>query len=495
MLVMKKIVKNYIIIVTAIVSLAACNKWVDVPPKDRLTQNVLFSSKEGYLKALNGIYSDLATSSLYGKELTMGTLDVMAQYYNMGDDQHNMLPFSSYDYSSDNFKSRLNTIWTNFYRLIANANAILDRTEDHKGVLVGEYYGMVRGEALAIRAMLHFDLLRMYGPIYSVNKDLPCIPYIASSDRSVQPLLSSEAIIELIVKDLKEAEGLLRDADAVVKEGPRNFSGFEHNDFHYRQYRLNYFAVKALLARAHLWSGNKVKAYESAKAVIDEGQKPGNEFFPFVTLVEYRPSSTNFVSDRIFSKEVLFACYSQGRVNSFNSSFSPSLSVNGILTFAGGITEGRSVDMYDNQNDYRRGWWSSTTVSQTEILYFNKFEDLFDEQGNSNAFRYMIPLIRISEMFLIAAECTQNVSEASAYLNKLRLHRGIHELEYQHGDDIKRSIESEYMKEFMGEGQLFYFFKRNAFTELPDPKRGGTLPMELNNYIFPLPESETSQRN
>ncbi|MCA5006237.1 RagB/SusD family nutrient uptake outer membrane protein [Sphingobacterium bovistauri] len=493
---MKKIIEKYkIIILLIVVSCTACNKWVDIPPKDRLTQNVLFATKEGYLKALNGIYSELATSSLYGRELSMGTLDVMAQYYNMGDDQHNMLPYSSFDYSSDNFKTRLNTIWSSFYKMIANANAILDRTVDHKGVLVGEYYGMVRGESLAIRAMLHFDLLRMYGPIYSLNKDLPSIPYIASSDRSVQPLLSSEKIIELIVKDLVEAEGLLREADPVTKEGPRNFSGFDHNDFHYRQYRLNYFAVKALLARAHLWAGNKVKALESAKAVIDEGQRPGVEFFPFVTLEEFRPSSTNFVSDRVFSKEVLFSCYSEGRVNTFNSSFSASLGVNSILTFPGSISEGRSFDLYDNQNDYRRGWWSSATVNQSEVLFFNKYEDLFDQNGNSNAFRYMIPLIRISEMYLIAAECNESVSQASSYLNKLRLHRGIHEIEYQNEDDIRRSVESEYIKEFMGEGQLFYFFKRNAYTELPDSKRGGTIPMALNNYIFPLPESETSQRN
>lgn len=486
------------ICVLFIALLASCNKWVDLPPKDRLTQTVLFSTKEGYLKALVGIYSEFNNTSLYGRDLTMGMLDAMAQYYNMGDAEHSLLAFSSFDYESDTFKSRANTIWTKFYNLIANSNAILDQCKEGNTVLPTQYFGMIKGETLALRAMMHFDLLRMFGPIYDKEKDKPCIPYIESSDRSVQPLISSVEVIGKVIRDLEEAQKLLQNTDPVLTQGALNFAGEINNHFNYRQYRLNYFAVTALLARAHLWSGNKEKALQYAKEVIDKGQRPEDPFFPFVTLEEVRPSNPDNVSDRMFSKEVLFSCYNQSRTTSYNALFSPSLSATSLLTFSGTLTDGRITSIYDNQNDFRRSFWATRSMAEDkEVLYFNKYEELISKNNtSSDAFRFMIPLIRISEMYFIVAESSTDLQEAGEYLNKLRLNRGLAEMDFTNMDQINLVLENEYLKEFMGEGQMFYFFKRKAYTELPEGSKiaGGTIPMQLSSYTFPLPESETSQR-
>lgn len=482
----------------AFILLLSCNKWVDLPPKDRLTQTVLFSTKEGYLKALTGIYAEFNNTSLYGRDLTMGMLDAMAQYYNMGDSEHSLLAFTSFDYESDTFKNRSNTIWTKLYNLIANTNAILDQCQEGNTVLPAQYYGMIKGETLALRAMMHLDLLRMYGPIFDKEKDKACIPYIESSDRSVQPLISSAEVISKVVRDLEEAQKLLQGTDPVLTEGPLNFAGDVNNHFNYRQYRLNYFAVTALLARAHLWGGNKAKALQYAKEVIDKGQTTDAPFFPFVTLEEIRPSNPDNVSDRMFSKEVLFSCYNQTRTNSYNALFSPTLSANSLLTLSGTLTDGRINLMYDNQNDFRRSFWATRSLAEEkEVLYFNRYEELISKNNSSSdAFRFMIPLIRISEMYLVVAECSPNLKEAGEYLNKLRLNRGQAHLDFTSMDQINLVLENEFMKEFLGEGQMFYFFKRKAYTELPEGSKvaGGTIPMQLSNYTFPLPESETSQR-
>ena len=58
--------------------LASCSKWIDVKPADRLSGEMLFQDREGYLKALNGVYVEMANTSLYGQDMTAGVLDVLA---------------------------------------------------------------------------------------------------------------------------------------------------------------------------------------------------------------------------------------------------------------------------------------------------------------------------------------------------------------------------------------------------------------------------------
>src|SRR5690606_10477475 len=166
-----------IVVLVCLGGFSACNKWVDVTPKDRLTDKTLFSTKEGYMRALNGIYAELNNPALYGRDLTMSMLDVMAQYYNTAASDHIYHLYSSFQYTEDVVKSKLNTIWSRLYTLIANTNVVIERSNDNPEVLPGEYLGLVKGEALALRAMFHFDLLRMFGPIYKDGKDIESIPY------------------------------------------------------------------------------------------------------------------------------------------------------------------------------------------------------------------------------------------------------------------------------------------------------------------------------
>src|SRR5690554_4214282 len=101
-----KITLKLMIVLIGMVAVSSCNKWVDVTPKDRLTDKTLFSTKEGYMKALNGIYSELNNPSLYGRDLTMAMLDVMAQYYNTAASDHVYSYYSGYEYSEEIVKSK-----------------------------------------------------------------------------------------------------------------------------------------------------------------------------------------------------------------------------------------------------------------------------------------------------------------------------------------------------------------------------------------------------
>jgi hypothetical protein len=107
-------------------------------------------------------------------------------------------------------------------------------------------------------------------------------------------------------------------------------------------------------------------------------------------------------------------------------------------------------------------------------------------------------LIRTGELFYIIAENLikkGQVEEAVSYLNDFRFHRGA-----QYGSlpdptavtevqayDI---LETEYYKEFYGEGQTFFFLKRRGNTKIIDPNGRGTKDITPQNYIVPIPESE-----
>ena len=106
--------------------LVSCNSWLEVDPEDRIMDNTLFKDKEGFMTALNGVYSELNKTSLYGRNLTMGMIDVMAQYYNCNIADHTYARYMDYSYEDATYKTQIDNIWSGLYTMIANCNAIIE---------------------------------------------------------------------------------------------------------------------------------------------------------------------------------------------------------------------------------------------------------------------------------------------------------------------------------------------------------------------------------
>lgn len=494
---MKSLIKKLIYFIPILLLFESCNSFLDVKPQDNISEDQVFSSVDGFNVAINGVYADLNLNALYGANLSGAMLDVMAQYFDLSNREHVFAQYPNYDFANDEYKAKGEAIWSKAYELIANTNAVLFHTERKKDMLGDLYYGLYKGEGLALRAFLHFDLFRLFGSNYPEDQDVEAIPYMTQHERKIQPLMSNKNLINLIVNDLLEAKELLKSVDPILTKGVLNLEDPNTNKLNYRQYRMNYFAVCGLLARVYLWAGDQAKAREMALEVIQKGQVAGSEIFPWVTTeavnnrVEY--------PDRIFSTEVLFALYNTNRIAVHNFQYSYTLTPVQILTLIGNVAEGRVPVLYPNENDFRRKlhWAQRVNNSSTEILYFTKYLDVTDAQGISNAYRYMFPLIRISEMYLIAAETAATLDESATYLNKLNVHRGLPEITLNSVDELNLHIENEYLREFIGEGQAFFYFKRKQLTSIPSPIRPGIdrIPMQKSFYQFPLPESEKSQRN
>ena len=489
----------------------SCSDWLEVYLEDSILENKLFETNEGYTSVLNGVYAKM--NEQYGSTLSMGTIDAMAKLYDIGSN-HNQYPYYNFDFDGANFKSMSGNVWTNLYSLIANLNTLLDFCDAPESTLKEHYYPYIKGEALALRAMLHFDLLRLYGPIYSEKTaNTVCIPYQETSSKDIQPLLSAQAVLEKVIRDLNAASELLKDdrirTEGVLNSEPENPN--EEVDFRYRQFRLNYYAVQGLLARAYLWKGDKATAYQYAKSIITENE--ANEIFKWTPKASIQGTNP----DLIFSTEVMFGLYNLSRLNSYDNYFNPNASYTNALTFAGetmaeGDMTSKTNWFYDDINDLRLSeMWSVETIEEVDnygattmhtALCFKKYDDVYV----SSTRRYMIPLLRMSEIYLIAAECATDMNEAIGYVNAIRANRNCVNIELtgnETQESIQTYIDNEFARETIGEGQLYFYYKRLAKTSVLSGSSGdyewadwygAEVDMDLQNYVWPLPPVEEDKR-
>lgn len=453
--------------------LSSCESWVDVTPNDRIVESKAFEQLKGYQKQLNGLYSAMNKNALYGQNLT-AMVDVMAQYYDVPP-RYSL--YASYKYEVDDMKNSMSNIWSQGYRLISNANTIIDHTEGNDVPLTDVQRKRIRGEALAVRAFMHFDLLRLFGPMPSALNER-AIPYQTSAVLEVQPIESGQQIMTKIKADLNEAITLLQETEPLLIP-----DRYEAIDIESRPYCMNVFAVKAVLARVCLWEGDRSSAYRLATEVINQAEP----FFP------YTPATTAGNEDnRCFASEVLFGMYDTSRQTGiFNALFNPTLGKTYLLTAFGGLSGGRLDSWYDDQNDYRYKSWAVDVIDGSDVLYNSKFKNVPD----GGTINYLVPLVRMGEMYLIAAECSDNIEEAYRFVNTLRERRNCHALDINEETALENLI-AEYRREFLGEGQLFFLYKRLGLTEIPDGSSAtATISMGRTQYVVPLPESETNQRS
>ena len=483
---MKKIIYTMIIACTTL--FASCDSWLEVKPYDQIAEGELQKSEEGYQKMLNGIYIDLNSDALYGQTLSVEMIEVMGGAYTIGSDNSvwgNYKDLSSYQYNTEYWRNRLDQTWNKAYALILNCNKILETIDGNKNLFTDGSYYIIKGEALALRAMLHFDMLRLFGPVYSKDSDKKAIPYYTKQTNSPEPILTAQEVMEKITTDYQDALNYLAN-DPVKTEGTMMSSTEDgsSNFLRYRALRLNYYAVEALMARAYLYMGNKTEAFKYATDVIKTADQ---NIFPFVdkNLVIGSPADP----DRIFSSEVLFALTNTSRGTIHKNFFDPSRLPNYVFrmddSMMSNLVYGGAATTGGYQDDYRyRACWMATGSNR----YFYKYSDMV---ANGSIQNTMIPMVRLGEMFLIAAESQSGDLKAGVqYVNALRRNRGVANLTTLTPDLLKY----EYIRELYGEGQLFFLYKRlnsdiiTSATSSKNPKASDLI------FVVPLPDTETENR-
>lgn len=473
------------IALASMLTMVSCDAWLDVKPYDKMSQDELLSTESGFIKLLNGIYIELNSDMLYGGALSVEMVEIMGGAYVIGTDNSvwgNYSDLAEYRYGTEYWQARLNGVWNKAYSLILNCNLLLENLETTQVQFSGDNYKVIKGEALAIRAMLHFDMLRLFGPVYSRNPEQQAIPYYKQYSVTPNELLPASEVASEITHDLHEARILLA-GDPVRTSGIMSSAPSDGSStfMYYRNLRLNYFAVTALLARSGLYFGDRESAYRYSTEVIDAAQ---DGIFPFVdkSLVTGSPDDP----DRIFSSEIIFALTHSQRNTLFKDYFDPSRIPNYVfrmdndlmsnIVFGGGAMTG------GNQDDYRyRVNWVATGANR----YFYKYSDMVDTGNICNT---MIPMIRLGEMYLIAAESrSDDIGAGIAYINRLRANRGVGNVQ----ELTRELLQYEYIRELYGEGQLFFMYKR-MFTPVLFSSADNRNPQPSDAiFVVPLPTSET----
>lgn len=475
--------------------LTGCGEWLDVQPYDKISEDELYSTEDGFKKLLNGVYLGLNDDELYGAALTVEMIEVMGGAYTIGSDNSvwgNFKDLSDYKYETEYWRGRLSETWNKAYTLILNCNEIIENMESRQGIFTGDNYNIIRGEALALRAMLHFDMLRLFGPVYSKDKTKLSIPYYTRQTNQPEDRLTAEEVANKVISDLEEARILLANdpvkTNGTMMSGDDSGTGSSANFLRYRALRMNYYAATALLARICLYAASdddtdgsmRTKAFSTATEVI---KAVDSNIFPFVdkSLVTGSPDDT----DRIFSSEVIFALSDANRNTIFKNYFDPTRMPNYVFRMDNDLMANRiygGTNTGGNQDDYR---YRVNWVASGSNRYFYKYSDMNDVSKIENT---MIPMLRTGEMYLIAAESqSKSLASGVSYVNTLRRNRGVSNLSSLTQD----LLVNEYIRELYGEGQLFYLYKRLYTSIIFSDRASKNIPPSDEVFVVPLPDSET----
>ena len=273
--------------------------------------------------------------------------------------------------------------------------------------------------------------------------------------------------------------------DPVIEQGTmmESVDDGTSNFLRYRALRLNYYAVSGLLARVALYAGMRETAFNNAVEVIRASNKG---IFPFVdrNLVTGSPEDP----DRIFASEVLFALSHDSRNQLFKNYFDPARSTY-VFKMETDLLNNRiygGLSMYGgSQDDYRcRVNWMAVGSNR----YFYKYSDMVNTGSIKNT---MIPMLKLGEMYLIAAESqSANLAAGTSYVNTLRSNRGVRNISSLTYDLLKY----EYIRELYGEGQLFFMYKR-LYAPIIWSDTDSQNPMPSDDiFVLPLPDSESENR-
>ena len=180
--------KIYIVSFLLTLVCSACNDWLDVDPKDRVREEKQYSNEDYINSALNGLYRQMAGENLYGGQLSQTSIEAMAHYYVYSSATANMssdviFQFSNWNYTGDKAKSKLLNIWKSGYGTLLNINNYIKGVNESPAVLSKEHRNLLLGEAYGLRAYLHFDLFRLFGPYpYNANATDKVLPYNREAD-------------------------------------------------------------------------------------------------------------------------------------------------------------------------------------------------------------------------------------------------------------------------------------------------------------------------
>lgn len=440
-------------------SLSSCvNDWLDVTPSDGTDADAALTSSSDLAAARTGMYAALKGNSnlvdYYGQQFFVYG-DVHAgddyQYNNIGGSNRASFYYDMNYQTASEFSSSTsssNVAWKSPYIVIGRANRIIAAAEGGALSDAAEAKATIdqyAAEAKVLRALAHFDLVRIYGKPYTEDQGaslgVPLVTGVLESN--AKPARSTVAeVYTQVVKDLTEAIS----SNALATETEPGY--------------VSVWGAKAILSRVYLNMGDYANALSVAEDII---KNSGAALWTRDQYFKAWDASTPNESEFLF------------RLNVAGSTDNNDLNGIGNLQQREGYKEmvatKKFVDMLTSDpKDVRNDMFLPATAAKevatygTNKVYLNKLRGQGDNLRNVT----IVPIIRLSEVYLTAAECAfrnNDKTKAVEYLNDLVKNRTTTEASLATVDNITlERILIERRKELIGEGQRYFDALRNNET-------------------------------
>ncbi|WP_316784322.1 RagB/SusD family nutrient uptake outer membrane protein [Pedobacter frigiditerrae] len=381
--------------VVALVAISSCKKeYLETAPTDKVAAGDVFTSTTNANTVLNGIYrymferTTTTTSNAQGKP---GVAGIMLAIDFMGEDLHQGAAtwFTSTgegNYVAPRTDTHASNIWVyrTFYRIIGNANAILDNIDEVPGLAADK--NRIKAEALTLRAYAYSYLVQFYGKRYDAlakpNNQL-AVPLLLKSTDSQKPRVSVEAVYTQINADL----------DAAIALNLTTKVSKSHADV---------WVAKGLKARVALTMGDYATAITYAKQIID-----GNAY-PLMDAAAYQSGFNNAPS----LSEVMWAMMPNLEQGDTFGSFFAQIAYNANTTYQRGTPKRINSALYAQipATDVRAKMWEPAPTATNFPLPATTFvrqpfmSRKYSVKTVGDPSLGDVPIMRTSEMYLILAE-------------------------------------------------------------------------------------------
>ncbi|MBC5775137.1 RagB/SusD family nutrient uptake outer membrane protein [Pontibacter sp. KCTC 32443] len=455
-------------ILTSSLGVTSCDDLLDVEPQQSIDARDAINTPEDLQGAVIGMYSILGEPELYGTNLLL-----LPELQGSEENLTWLGTFAGYrqvslkNMTADN--SEAQRTWITAYEGINLANIVLSKLDIMEDP---DERDRVEGEALFVRGILHFELVRMYAKAWNdgdptnanENPGIPIrlTPTTTEAEAAQLPTRGSVAdVYAQVLEDLQAAKELLP----------------ERNDE-----RANTYAASAFLSRVYLQQQNYAGARDEANRVIEEG---GFELNPSVTSI-FRNDNT---------AEAIFEIQQNDQNNAGSAN-------DGLATFYADLEGIGRADISvntefsdENPNRYTTYDLYEEDDARLNQLFYEGFNFGAITTGKWTSPGQNIPVVRLAEMYLTRAEANFRLGTTVGAtpledINTIRIRAGLNPLLIVTLDRIllERRLELAF------EGFRIHDLKRTE-TDLigRDPENGAeeyVIPWNAAELIYPIPRRE-----
>lgn len=240
------LLKKVALILLISIGLLGCEDFLEIDdPKGQIVNKEVFKDEVTATAAVTSIYAKLRDEGLltgnpYGMNTLLGFYADELDYYA----NQNLPDYSFYVHQIHPSNTIVKHLWDGSYNVIYMSNSAIEGLKESTDIPTTANNRLF-GEALFLRALVHFYLVNLYGDV----------PYITTTDYLINKEVSrmpQNSVYEHIIQDLVEAKKLL----------PDSYIGNE-------RIRANRYVASAFLARVYLYTEKWQLAIQESSSIIN----------------------------------------------------------------------------------------------------------------------------------------------------------------------------------------------------------------------------------